>query len=100
LCAPRRPAPPPSPPGATRSRVTNRSPHPLPPHSNRCHPERSEGSWLVRPLALFQQSLLCRHAFSRNVGRGFSTVSFLSLSPFLAPLTGDSQLIENPATLS
>jgi hypothetical protein len=81
----------------------NRSPRLRPLHSNCCHPERSEGSQLVRPLAPtapFAQSLLCRHPFFLTIASDLSTVNFLSLSPFLATLTGDSQLTENPATLS
>jgi len=57
---------------------TNRSRGPRPPHSNPCHPEHSEGSCLVRPLAPiapFEQSLLCRRPFLLAVGCELSTVN-------------------------
>ena len=82
---------------------TNRSRGPRPSHSNRCHPERSEGSCLVRPLApiaRFEQSLLYRRPFLLAVGCELSTVNCHPLSPFPATLTTDSQLTENSATLS
>jgi hypothetical protein len=79
----------------------NRSPRPHPLPSNWRHPacpersrrERSEGSWLVRPLAPiapFEQSLSCE----------LSTVKRPRLSRFVATLTDEPQLTENPATLS
>ncbi len=102
----------------------NRPLRPRPFHSNRCHPERSEGS-------AFRLSLLCElsvSAFSSPDVSSFnlklsiedpgpvgtvnslfnfcpfnfelSTFNSSSLSPFPATLTDDSQLAENPATLS
>ena len=90
---------------------SNRSPRLRPFNFYGCHPAcpernrrvRSEGSWLVRPLAPtapFEQSLLCRHPFFLTIGCDLSTANFLSLSPFFATLTSDPQLAENPATLS
>jgi hypothetical protein len=81
---------------------TNRSPLRRPSHSNRCHPERSEGSCLVplAPIAPFEQSLLCRRPFLLAVGCELSTVNCHPVSPFPATLTANSQLTENSATLS
>jgi len=77
---------------------TNRSPrfHPL--SSNLCHPELCEGSAfrLSPPRALsvptFSSPDLCPFNFK------LSTVN--CLSPFLATLTDEPQLTENPATLT
>ena len=82
-----------------------RSHQPLlrPLHPSRCHPESSEGSWLVRPLAPtapFEQSLLCRHSFFLAVGCESWAINYYFLSPFPATLANDLQLTENPATLS
>jgi hypothetical protein len=82
---------------------TNRSLRPRPSRSHRCHPERSEASCLVRPLAPIapsEQSLLCRRPLFRAVGCELSTVNCHPLSPFPATLTDNSQLTENSATLS
>jgi hypothetical protein len=67
---------------------TNRSPHPRPFHSNRCHPERTEGSafrlspyralslFLARPLFSYSYALFC-HNENDNlfVFRRFRTLS-------------------------
>ena len=87
---------------------TNRSPLPPPFHSNRCHPERSEGSaFLFSPIRALSVS-----AFTSPDARSFNSklstacpersrrVNTPSLSPFPATLTDGSQLTENPATLS
>jgi len=81
---------------------------PRPFHSNRCHPERSEGSaFLFSPIRALSVS-----AFTSPDARSFNSklstacpersrrVNTPSLSPFPATLTDGSQLTENPATLS
>jgi len=78
---------------------TNRSTLPHSFHSNRCHPERSEGSaFRLPPLCALSVS-----AFSFPDVSSFnfklSTVSYLPLSPFPATLTDDRQPTENPAAL-
>ena len=79
---------------------TNRSPLPRPFHSNRCHPERSEGS----AFRISPYRVLSAYAFASPDFYPFnfrlSTVNHPSLSPFPATLTDNSQLTENPATLS
>ena len=90
---------------------SNRSPRLRPFNFYGCHPAcpernrrvRSEGSWLVRPLAPtapFEQSLLCRHSFFLAVGCESWSINYYFLSPFPATLANDLQLTENPATLS
>ena len=61
----------------------NRSPALHSTHSNRCHPERSEGSAFLFLLASCHLSL-----------------ATAPLTPFPATLRAKSQLIENPAALS
>jgi hypothetical protein len=78
-------------------------PRPRSLYSNQCHPERSEGSWLVRtlaPTAPFEQSLLCRRPLFLAVGCELSTVNCHPLTPFPATLTSQLQLAENKTTLS
>jgi len=61
----------------------NRSPAPHSTHSNRCHPEHSEGS-----------------AFLFLLASCHSPLATAPLSPFRATLTDHSQLTKNPAALS
>ena len=79
---------------------TNRSTLPQSFHSNRCHPERSEGSSFcsapLSALSAYARPSPDFYPLSFNL----STVNFPSLSPFPATLTADSQLAENSATLS
>jgi hypothetical protein len=78
-------------------------PRPRSLHSNRCHPERSEGSWLVLPLAPtapFEQSLLCRRPLFLAVGCELSTINCHPPSPFPATLTSRPQPAENKTTSS
>jgi len=103
---------------------TNPSLRPRPSHSNRCHPERSEGSAFlfspIRALSVsafsspdvssfnFRLSTACPE-HSRRVNSLFnscpfnfevSTVNCLPVSPFPATLAANSHLTENSATLS
>jgi hypothetical protein len=88
---------------------TNRVPLPRPFDSDRCHPacpersrrERSEGSWLVRPLAPtapFEQSLFCRHPFFLAVDCKLSTAC--PERSRRATLAAPPQLIENTTALN
>jgi len=86
------------------------------PRLRRCHPERSEGSWLVRPLtstAPFDRSLLSNYPFIASPSHEgsaacivfhfnfrLSTVNLFPLTPFPATHTSPLQIAENTTTLS
>jgi hypothetical protein len=82
------------------SSPTNRFPLPHPSHSDRCRPERSEGSaFRFSPLCALSVSAFSFPDVS-PLNLKLSTVNFPSLSPFAATLTGFLQLTENKTTLS
>ena len=85
---------------------TNLSPLPHSFHSNRCHPERSEGSAFRIPVlaalrvSAFSSPDVCSFNSKLSTACPERRVNFPSLSPFPATLTSPLQPLENTATLS